>query len=378
MKIDSFIVDENKKELVGGAEVTAVDMETTNIYGDNVVIDINGVFKKREVVTTGDFEKLAATLMMNVRDGIGVRKTGDELLVLLGEESDLDKDGWRVHIKNHKGSLKVIGKAPGGQLCLRDFKATSIDISGLNTSSITSMKQMFECCNAQYIILAGIDTSNVTDMSYMFHSCKSRFVDMRDVDTSRVTSMKYMFRRCYIRNIQMDKLDTRNVKTMSHMFASSNICGIDISQFDTGNVVDMKGMFSGYVRDEDLDLSNFNTSQVRVMGGMFAGCCVNNLNLSSFDTSNVYNMQQMFSKTRVDNINISNFDTSNVITMSDMFSYSDGQLWILGELCTDAVIDTDAMFADCTIMSIKCDNKRVNELFDLYSSFVNKGIRNRR
>ena len=47
-----------------------------------------------------------------------------------------------------------------------------IDLSNVNTSSVTSMRGMFcNCENLKYINFGNIDTSCVTDMSYLFNYC---------------------------------------------------------------------------------------------------------------------------------------------------------------------------------------------------------------
>ena len=49
---------------------------------------------------------------------------------------------------------------------------TGADLSGLNTSQVTDMSNMFSFCNSLIDINLG-DTSNVIDMSGMFSNCSN-------------------------------------------------------------------------------------------------------------------------------------------------------------------------------------------------------------
>ena len=80
----------------------------------------------------------------------------------------------------------------------------SLDVSGLDTSSVTNMSHMFYLCsnsNLTTLDVSGFNTSKVTDMSYMF-ACWRNFpsyvtaVDMSGWDFSKVTTVNRMFDRC--------------------------------------------------------------------------------------------------------------------------------------------------------------------------------------
>ena len=69
------------------------------------------------------------------------------------------------------------------------------DIEYLNTSQVTNMHEMFNCCMVlKYVELSGFDTQNVEDMSSMFNSCYSLTrIDLSRFKTSKVTNMDYLF-----------------------------------------------------------------------------------------------------------------------------------------------------------------------------------------
>ena len=49
---------------------------------------------------------------------------------------------------------------------------TSIDLSGLNLSSVTDMSNMFDSCDSLTSLnLSGLNLSKVTNMQYMFNGC---------------------------------------------------------------------------------------------------------------------------------------------------------------------------------------------------------------
>lgn len=150
---------------------------------------------------------------------------------------------------------------------------TSIDLTNLDTSSVTDMFQIFRGCSSILSLdLSGINTSSVTRMEALFHSCGAlTSLDLSAFDTSNVTSMQYMFFNC------------------------KALASVNLSSFDTRNVSNMDDLFYGCEALTAIDVSGFNTSSVTSMGSMFAYCsALTSLDLSNFDTSLVTNMTQMF------------------------------------------------------------------------------------
>ena len=129
-----------------------------------------------------------------------------------------------------------------------------------NKSNIKSIKKM------------QLDTSNVTTMRQMFSDCSSlTSLDLSSFNTSKVTSMNYMFDGC------------------------SALTSLDLSSFNTSKVTNMGYMFQNCSSLTSLDLSSFNTSKVTGLDKMFYGCSsLTTLNLSNWDTSNVNSTTIMF------------------------------------------------------------------------------------
>ncbi|PDF39512.1 BspA family leucine-rich repeat surface protein [Listeria monocytogenes] len=116
--------------------------------------------------------------------------------------------------------------------------------------SLLTTEGMFKnCSNLMEVDLSGLDTSAVTTMWDMFNSCRAlEELDVSHFDTSSVTNMSYMF------------YDNRNLEVL------------DVSNFDTSSVTNMAAMFSDNEKVEKLDLSTFDTSSVTNMGTMFKNC----------------------------------------------------------------------------------------------------------
>ena len=204
-------------------------------------------------------------------------------------------------------------------------KLASLDLSGLDASSATDMGSMFAGCSSlSSLDFSSFGTSKVTGMSYMFYGCSSlASLDLSSFGTSKVISMYCMFDGCSsLSSLDLSSFDTSKVTGMYGMFyGCSSLSSLDLSSFGTSNVTDMAFMFYGCSSLSSLDLSSFDTSKVTSMHGMFHGCSsLASLDLSSFDTSKVTGMSYMFGGcSSLASLNLSSFGTSNVTDMAFMF-----------------------------------------------------------
>ena len=232
---------------------------------------------------------------------------------------------------------------------------TSLDVSGFDTSNVTTMSGMFSnCSNLTSLDVSGFDTSNVTTMSYMFRDCSNlTSLDVSKFNTSNVTTMLWMFGNCSkLTSLDVSKFDTSNVTTMSEMFYNcSKLTSLDVSKFDTSKVTDMSDMFHSCRNLTSLDVSKFNTSKVTDMSDMFCNCSnLTSLDVSGFDTSKVTNMSSMFSSCRgLTSLDVSKFDTSKVTNMSDMFYYCSNLTSLdVSKFDTSKVTNMSSMFDNCS------------------------------
>ena len=268
---------------------------------------------------------------------------------------DSDIEGWAVQYNDRNSGNAVVDK-----VCtyINDIpvvsythmfygtSASSVDLSGLDTSNVTDMSYMFYSASIGEIKgLESIDTSKVTDMSYMFRGLSISTLDLNGLDTSSVTNMRSMFDGTEATTLDLSNLNTSKVDDMSSMFRDSKATALDLTNFDTSNVTSMYEMF----RDSQattLNLSKLNTSKVTSMGSMFYGSHATTLDLSSFDTSNVTSMYQMFEESRVATLDLSYFDTSKVTNMSYMFDHSQTKtIYVSNKFNTNKVTSHDGMFS---------------------------------
>ena len=153
---------------------------------------------------------------------------------------------------------------------------TSLDLSGFDTSAVTSMDYMFAYCSGLTSLnLSGFDTSAVTSMDSMFDSCSVlTSLDLSGLNTSAVTNMASMFDSCSgLTSLNLSGLNTSAVTNMEMMFNfCSKLTSLDLSGFDTSAVTNMEMMFNNCSKLTSLNLSSFDTSAVTSMGYMFAYC----------------------------------------------------------------------------------------------------------
>lgn len=125
---------------------------------------------------------------------------------------------------------------------------TKVDeLSNWDTSKITNMSHLFECC----IILTDIsglknwNTSSVTDMSFLFADTDSIMIQLSDIspllnwDVSKVQNMEDMFRGCKMEDLSaLSNWDVSNVKNMNSMFFYCNKLS-DASAINNWNITNV-------------------------------------------------------------------------------------------------------------------------------------------
>ncbi|EAC3183256.1 BspA family leucine-rich repeat surface protein [Listeria monocytogenes] len=231
-----------------------------------------------------------------------------------------------------------------------------VDLSGLDTSAVTTMWDMFNSCRAlEELDVSHFDTSSVTNMSYMFYDNRNlEVLDVSNLDTSSVTNMYAMFEDCTsLEELDVSNFDTSSVTDMYRVFnGCEKLKKLDVSNFDTSSATEMVQMFRNCSALEKLDVSNFNTSLVTDMRAMFAGCTsLEALDVSNFDTSSVTNMAAMFSDNeKLEKLDLSTFDTSSVTNMGTMFKNCTALKSLFLDNFTHAASSTD-MFTGTTSLT---------------------------
>ncbi|PCU65367.1 BspA family leucine-rich repeat surface protein, partial [Listeria monocytogenes] len=109
-----------------------------------------------------------------------------------------------------------------------------VDLSGLDTSAVTTMWDMFNSCRAlEELDVSHFDTSSVTNMSAMFSDNeKLEKLDLSTFDTSSVTNMGTMFKNCTaLKSLFLDNFTHAASSTdmftgttsLSYLFVSHNV-----------------------------------------------------------------------------------------------------------------------------------------------------------
>lgn len=224
---------------------------------------------------------------------------------------------------NIKVPVKVYGDLKerfSGCSRLRD-----VDLSKLETSSVTDMDFMFnKCSSLKSLDLSNWNLGNATNVCGMFSDCSSlKSIDISGWNTSKVTKMYSMFSGCEsLKSIDLSKWDTGKVTDMHWMFYDCiSLEDLPISDWNTGNVMSMTWMFNKCRSLRSLDLSKWDTQKVTTMGYMFENCeGLITLNLAGWDTKNVTNMRSIFYRClNLEELDISGWNTNDVTDHKYMF-----------------------------------------------------------
>ena len=233
----------------------------------------------------------------------------------------------------------------------------SINLSNFNTSKLLYANNMFNgCTSLESLDLSNFNTSKVTNFSNMFRDCqKMKEINLSNFDTSSATNFANLFLNCSsLTTLDLSSFNTNKVTYMGSMFYNcSSLTSLDLSNFNTSNVINMGyGMFYNCKSLKELDLSNFDTKKVIDFSDMFNGCSsLENIELSSFDTTNATNMANMFYNCKsLKQLDLSSFNTSKVTNMSKMFLQNNeiNTIYVSEKWNTSNVTSSSLMFHSCT------------------------------
>ncbi len=109
------------------------------------------------------------------------------------------------------------------------------------------MSYMFYKADNIEIDLSLFNSKNVEDMRRMFYHSRdlrvnplendSKLLNLSFLDTSSVTNMNYMFEGSKFTNIDLSNFNTKSVRDMSYMFSEcSNLTSLDLSTFNIEKV----------------------------------------------------------------------------------------------------------------------------------------------
>lgn len=311
---------------------------------------------------------------------------------------DPDTSDYEIKAWYNAADQSVYYYAPGSTTYLNSnskgmfqwfTKMETIDLSGFDTSEVTSMNTMFYTMNSlKSIDVSGFNTSNVIDMYAMFDQTGViEQLNVSSFDTSNVTDMKWMFFGLNkLKKLNLTNFNTSKVTNMYGMFdAMTDVSEIKFgTNFNTRNVTNMGRMFSRTSSIQQLDLSHFNTGNVTAMNDMFSlMTSLTQINFgANFDTSNVTDMTGMFyQSTSLVNLDLSHFNTKKVKSMISMFSQMSGLTILdISNFETPSLENAGSMFAIDPGFSDNLEKIYVNQDFDTskLTSSTNAFIRRNR
>ena len=201
-------------------------------------------------------------------------------------------------------------------------------LTTLDTSSVTNFNQMFsECYQVQNLDLSGFDTSAATQMQGMFYGCRglNRITLGNDFDTSGVTSMTNLFYNCKKLDVTLvaPLLDVSACQDFSYMFyqcfdsssyPSTAGTSLDLHGWDTSKATNMDDMFYSCYKMTALNVSGWDVDTVTRFDSTFRLCAgLTHLDLSDWDTAAATRITNMFyGCVNLQDLNLWNFDTSHV------------------------------------------------------------------
>ena len=120
-------------------------------------------------------------------------------------------------------------------------KVEVVDISGWDTSNVTTMEDMFRKCSKlkNIIGIENLDVSKLKNANSMFYMCENLVeLDLTNWNTISLENMSYMFYNCsnlkIIKNIENWQLP--NIQDVSYMFYECTKLDVDLSNWDLRNI----------------------------------------------------------------------------------------------------------------------------------------------
>ena len=245
-----------------------------------------------------------------------------------------------------------------------------IDVSGWDTSNVTSLRGIFCHCYSLTEItgLENWNTANVQDMHGIFQADRElRTLNVSNWDTTNATNMKGIFNDCVnLTNLDLSGWNTDKVEEMNSMF--SNCISLttigNIKKWNTSKVTNMAWMFNMCNNLETQDVSGWDTRNVTDMNNMFSNCYkMTKIDVSGWDVSKVTNMDYMFTNLKCDTLNLANFNWSSVTANFDgMFRTTNTTNPSLNRLNLPSYdmntdLGTDFLVNQKNLKFVKCENK---------------------
>ena len=135
-----------------------------------------------------------------------------------------------------------------------------VDISGWDTSNVTTMENMFSFCDKlkNIIGIENFDVSKLESAHSMFYCCKNLVeLDLTNWNPKLLQKTRYMFYGCsnlkIIKNIENWQLP--NIKDVNHMFSDCTKLDVDLSNWDFTKIKD--SLKAGIIDDSGITETHY-------------------------------------------------------------------------------------------------------------------------
>lgn len=256
---------------------------------------------------------------------------------------------YTVSIKANTWSGSIRFNNGGDRLKLINISQFSSQIIFNNTNGM-----FFGCSNLTISSKSAMKFSS-NDFSNIFRQCASLTTeDFNLWDTSSVTTMKNVFWDCTNFNGYIDKWDISNVTNISNIFFNATLFNQPINGWDTSKVVIMRNAFYGASSfNRPLDL--WNLESTTVIAGMFQNATSFNGAIGGWDTSNCISMFGVFNGATSFNQDLSEWDVTNVTFMQNMFSSATAFDQNIGSWNVVSLSNAIDMFANINLSTVNYD-----------------------
>ena len=310
------------------------EVEFSTGFNANVLTDTGDMFSGCTNFTTADFTNFYTGELTNVKDMFnGCSKISSVVLTqyfMTGSVTD-----YSGMFKNCSSAevidISGLDISSSDDLNLESMFEGCANLKNIPIDSLTikpsNLKNTFkDCVLLENLDLSGWNTSNLTSLEGTFSGCTAlRVIKMTGWDMSRITSLKQTFKG--LTALQIIENDTWNLalcEDMSETFAGcSALTSLNTANIKTSaKLRSTQGTFLDCSSLTDIDVSNMNTVSVSDMSSMFKNCSslTQISGLDKMNTSSAASMSYMFAYTdSIDTLYLRSFDTARVSNFEGMF-----------------------------------------------------------
>ena len=145
--------------------------------------------------------------------------------------------------------------------------------------------------NISFVYLSDIDVSELNDLSSIFDGLKIEVVDISGWDTSNVTTMAYTFAECedIKKIIGIENLDVSKLQSANAMFyGCKNLVELDLTNWNTISLANMSHMFYNCSNLKIIkNIENWQLPNIKNVRKMFYNCVKLNVDLSNWNLTNI-------------------------------------------------------------------------------------------